>query len=60
MFLKMTGASSIPIDWFYTDLIDDGIQLQQLSERQCALIISLYIGMKESNDKFFRDFVKQR
>ena len=55
---KMIGASGIPTDWFYTALIDGGIQLQQLSERQRALTIRLYVGMRESNDKCVRDIVK--
>lgn len=42
---KFDGAAGIPIDWFYTARKDGGIQLQELSERQCALAIRLYVGM---------------
>lgn len=51
---KFDGAAGIPIDWFYTARKDGGIQLQELSERQCALAIRLYVGMV-SNMSSWRD-----
>lgn len=55
---KFDGAAGIPIDWFYTARKDGGIQLQELSERQCALAIRLYVGMRESKGTRVRDVVK--
>lgn len=55
---RMIGASGIPVEWFYTPRKSGGLDLQMLTDRQKALTVRLYVGLRESEDSNVRKVIK--
>ena len=55
---KFIKGAGLPVDWFYSSKNDGGLNLQMLSERQKALTVRLYVGLRESGDENIRKIVK--